>query len=204
MSSSFITISFNCQENGFGSRERRLKVLRRLRSFNPALVLRQEMPGAADHARAVMYKAEDPEVGLGMRGWLGEGSATAVFADTAVLRPVAEYPSPAKVMERPPTAVGFQLAAAGPESTPVIGVAGHNPYPVPVQREIETGWLTTFNDKVIRMADGSRRKAYIILGIDAAQATPGEVPLPQVRDIGDEPHRAHRTRRGPDGTYVMD
>ncbi|MFH8751849.1 hypothetical protein ACH4GK_33290 [Streptomyces rimosus] len=208
MTSHITMISFNCEQNSFGDRAERLKVLRRLRDFSPALVWRQEMPGAADHAKAVMYEAEDPEVGLGMRGWLGERSATAVFADMRVFTPVAEFPNPDAVMHLPPTAVGLRLNAAGRESSPFIAVAGHLNYVSPAQREMEAGWLSSFNDKTLRMPDGSRRKAYMIGGFDGNsyphQATPGDVPLPNVHDIGDEPHRAHRSRRGPDGTHVMD
>ncbi|MEU7228905.1 hypothetical protein [Streptomyces chrestomyceticus] len=210
MTNELIAISANVEQNGFGDRERRLKVWRRLRQCRPAVVWRQEMPGAADHARAVMYEAEDPEVGVGLRGWLGERSATAVFADMAVFAPVAEYPNPSPVMQNPPTAVGLQLKGAGRQSRPVILTAAHFSYAVPAQREMEAGWVSSYNDRMIRMPDGSRRKAYMIAGIDGnsyphqAQDTPGDVPLPHISDIGDEPHRAHRSRRGPDGTDRMD
>ncbi|KOT76394.1 hypothetical protein ADK70_38500 [Streptomyces rimosus subsp. pseudoverticillatus] len=201
-------ISANVEQNGFGDRATRLKVWRILRQYKPAVVWRQEMNGATEHAKAVMYEAEDPEVGVGLRGWLSERSATAVFADMRVFTPVAEYPNPAPVMQNPPTAVGLQLKDAGRQSRPVIFTSGHFAYPVPVQREMEAGWVSSFNDKTIWMPDGSRRKAYMIGGFDGNsyphQATPGDVPLPNVHDIGDEPHRAHRSRRGPDGTDTMD
>ncbi|MFH8591598.1 hypothetical protein [Streptomyces rimosus] len=208
MTSHVTMISFNFEQNGFGDRTKRLKVWRRLRDFSPALVWRQEMNGAAEYARAVMYEAEDRRVGLGMRGWLGERSATAVFADMRVFTPVAEFPNPDAVMHLPPTAVGLQLNAAGPDSSPFIAVAGHLNYVSPTQREMEAGWLSSFNDKTLRMPDGSRRKAYMIGGFDGNsyphQATPGDLPLPNLSEIGDEPHRAHRSRRGPDGTHIMD
>ncbi|MEU4206029.1 hypothetical protein AB0F64_39790 [Streptomyces sp. NPDC026294] len=208
MNSHVTMISFNFEQNGFGDRSKRLRVWRRLRDFSPALVWRQEMNGATEHAKAVMYEAEDRRVGLGMRGWYGERCATAVFADTRVFTPVGEFPNPSPVMQLPPTAVGLQLNAAGPDSAPFIAVAGHCNYAVPVQREMEVGWLSTFNDKRIMMPDGSLRKAYMIGGFDGNsyphQATPGDVPLPKLREISDEPHRAHRSRRGPDGTHIMD
>ncbi|WP_050502482.1 hypothetical protein [Streptomyces monomycini] len=210
MTNDLIMISANVEQNGFGNRETRLKVWRRLRPYRPTVVWRQEMPGAADHARAVMYEAEDPEVGVGLRGWLGERSATAVFADMAVFAPVAEFPNPSLIMQNPPTAVGLQLRGAGRQSRPVIFTAGHFSYAVPVQREMEAGCLSTFADRTVRMPDGTLRKAYMIAGIDGnsyphqAQDTPGDVPLPHLGDIGDEPHRAHRSRRGPDGTDRMD
>ncbi|MEU7205453.1 hypothetical protein [Streptomyces sp. NPDC045470] len=54
MTKHLIAINANVEQNGFGDRNTRLKVWRRLRPHRPAVVRRQETPRAAGHAKAVM------------------------------------------------------------------------------------------------------------------------------------------------------
>lgn len=200
-----VIATLNQEQNGMGDPGRRRAAYELLAHHGVKLLLRQEMPGADREQHAVMYEAEDA---LGLRGWLGEGSATAVFADSSVFAPLGHWPNPWSGFKLRPTAVTLQLREAGPDSTPIIAVAGHLNYAVALQREIEAGWLTTFNDKWITLPSGQRRHAVMIGGLDANSyprpSSPGECPLPMLDKIADRPHRAHRSRPGPDGTRAMD
>lgn len=197
--------SFNLEQNGMGDPGRRRAAYEVLARHGVQLLFRQEMPGADQAQHAVMYEAEET---LGLRGWLGQGSATAVFADTSVFAPLGHWPSPWSGFKLPPTAVTLQQRDAGPQSTPLIAVAGHLNYAVPAAREAEAGWISTFNDKLITLPGGRRRHAVMIGGLDGNsyphQAFPGECPLPVLDQIADLPHRAHRSRIGPVGIRVMD
>lgn len=197
--------SFNQERNGMGDPGRRRAAYQLVNELGVQLLLRQEMPGADQDQHAVMYEAEDA---TGLRGWLSEGSATAVFADTTVFRPFGHWPNPWSGFKLPPTAVTLQLRQAGPESTPIIAVAAHLNYAVPVQREIEAGWLTTYNDKWITLASGRRRHAVVIAGLDAnsypSRAATAEPALPDLAAIKDHPHRAHRSRMWDGQVRLMD
>jgi len=200
-----VVATFNHEENGMGDPGRRRAAYALLAQHGVHLLFRQEMPDADRAQHAVMYEAE---AALGLRGWLGEGSATAVFADPNVFVPLGHWPAPWTGFKLAPTAVTLQLRDAGPDSTPLIAVSGHLNYAVPVLREIEAGWLTTFNDKRINLPSGHRRHAVMIGGLDGNsyphRVTAQEPPLPQLDAIEDHPHRAHRSRIGPAGTRVMD
>jgi hypothetical protein len=200
-----VVASFNFEQNGMGDHGRRQAAYQLLSEHGVQLLFRQEMPGADTGQQAIMYEAEEA---LGLRGWLGEGSATAVFADTGIFRPLGHWPSPWTGFKLAPTAVTLQLRDAGPDSTPIIAVAAHLNYAVPLQREIEAGWITTFNDKLITLPSQRRRHAVMIGGLDGNsyphRITGAERPLPELDRIEDHPHRAHRSRIGPVGVRVMD
>ncbi|WP_433892727.1 hypothetical protein [Streptomyces sp. CA-111067] len=200
-----VVATFNLEQNGMGDPGRRRAAYEVLARHGVQLLFRQEMPGADQAQHAVMYEAEEA---LGLRGWLGEDSATAVFADTSTFNPLGHWPTPWSGFKLPPTAVTLQLRDAGPDSTPIIAVAAHLNYAVAAQRETEAGWITGLNDKWITLADGQLRHALMIGGLDGNsyphQASPGECPLPVLDQIADHPHRAHRSRIGPVGIRVMD
>ncbi|WP_367435255.1 hypothetical protein [Streptomyces celluloflavus] len=204
--SEYITAAtFNFEQNGFGDPARRRRAYRLLKSLDLHLLFRQEVNGAADGEQQIRYEAEEA---LGMRSWLGERSCTAVMADTRVFAPRGEWPSPWTGFKLPPTAVTLQLRDAGPQSTPVIAVAGHAVYNSPLLREIETEMLTGFNDKWVTLPpDGVSRHAVMIGGFDGNSyphnLVAGDPALPELTDIKDGPHRAHRSRPGSDGVRVM-
>lgn len=203
-----VIATFNVEQNGFGDPGRRRAAYDLLRQHHVQLLFRQEMFLNDKDRRAVMYEAEEA---LGLRGWLDiGGNANAVFADTSVFRPLGEWPAPWNGFKLPPTAVTLQLRDAGVDSTPIIAVAAHLNYAVPVLREIEAGWTTYWNDKWVTLPSGTRKHAVMLAGLDGNSyprtAAPGvhEVPLPELTDIKDDAHRAHRSRPGPAGTRVMD
>ncbi|SFC57106.1 hypothetical protein SAMN05421773_104129 [Streptomyces aidingensis] len=198
--------TFNFELNGRGDRSARMRAHRRIRDAGVHLLLRQEMFDADANAKEGMYEAEQE---LGLRGWLSEGSYTAVFADTSVFTVLREWPSPSPVFKCQPTAVTLQLHAAGPASIPLTAVAAHLSYASPTLRAVEAELLTTFHDKKVRVLDGqSVRKSAMVIGLDANsyphRLAPGESPLPHLDQIEDEPHRAHRSRPVPGSSRAMD
>jgi len=201
-----VIASLNLEQNGLGDPGRRWAAYERIRELGVHLLFRQEMNGADLDRHALMYEAEDA---LGMRCWLSERSATAVFADERIFKPLGHWPTPWTRFKLPPAAVTLQLRAAGPESTPPIAVAAHLNYAVPALRDIEAGWITGFNDKWVTLPkDGGRQHAVMLAGLDGNsyphQRTAAEPPLPERDKIQDRPHRAHRSRTGPDGGRVVD
>ncbi|WP_435124439.1 hypothetical protein [Actinacidiphila sp. bgisy144] len=199
----------NVEKNGFGNPDLRRAAYALLREHNVDLIFRQEMFKATEAQHAVMYEAERA---LGMRGWLGSGptnNPTAVFANTDLFRPLGNWPAPWDGFKMPPTAVTLQLRDAGPDSTPIIAVAAHLNYASYALREIEAGWITYFNDKTVTLPNGQTRHARMLAGLDGNSyptTTPGvaDIRLPELDKIPDLPHRAHRSRPGPDSTRVMD
>ncbi|CCB74934.1 MULTISPECIES: exonuclease/endonuclease/phosphatase family protein [Streptomycetaceae] len=191
--------SFNFEQNGFGDRKRRERAYELINEIKPDVLFRQEMNGAGANGRAMLNEAAEA---LQMDAFLGERSCTGLFVRGGVFTTVEQWPTPHPLMTMPPTAVTAQLRAAGPESMPLILVAGHLSYCSPELRLIEAGLVTTFNDKKrITMPDGSVRRGLMVLGVDAnsypsgsALAT-GDLPLPPMDEVRDRPHRAHRSRR---------
>ncbi|SDN16817.1 hypothetical protein [Actinacidiphila guanduensis] len=198
--------TFNFELNGRGKPALRQAAYELLAGRGIHLLFRQEMPGADQAQHAVMYEMEEA-LGPTMRGWLGERSCTAVFADTRVFRPLGHWDNPWDGFKLPPTAVTLQLRDAGEDSTPIIATSAHLNYASALLREIEAGWWSTFNDKRLTLPSGRCCHAVMIGGVDR-NSYPHRIhngpPLPELGKIPDHPHRAHRSRLHPDGTRVMD
>ncbi|MEE1798123.1 hypothetical protein PUR57_05425 [Streptomyces sp. JV176] len=206
-------LSHNLEENGAGDPVRLEKANRLAREVGADLVFRQELWGADLKAQTTRYRMarEMGPAGRPMASWTGERCCTAVFANPDVFDCLAEYPNPWSGYAQPPTGVALQLRDAGSDSTPLIAGAGHLAYPSPKLREIEAEWFTTFNDKWVPLPSGEKRHGLMIAGVDANDyprrhpgAVPAEPELPKVDRIKDRPHRAHRSRVGPNGVRATD
>ncbi|MYZ37908.1 MULTISPECIES: hypothetical protein [unclassified Streptomyces] len=148
-----------------GDRSARTAMYRALRAIGPHLLFCQGMRGAdADHEH-VMYEASYE---LGLRGWLGEGSHTAVFADMGAFRPVGELRSPSTVLVASPTAVAFQLDDAGLDSLPLCAVSGTVSSGREVLRRAESQMLSRVTASMVTLPGGRRRRALVVGGFDAA------------------------------------
>ncbi|MFF2850543.1 endonuclease/exonuclease/phosphatase family protein [Streptomyces sp. NPDC058001] len=198
-------LSWNYERNGAGDESMRVHAHEVLASLDPHLVLRQEMWGADANGNEIMYELEDV---LGMRGWLGPGACTAVFADPATFRPVREWPLTGPMWLLPPTALTLRFTPAGRQSMPIAVASYHLNYASSANRLAETEWLTVWADKKWTRPDGETvRMPALMAGDNNSYPVPGvegDVPLPELKAIADQPHRLHRSHYGPDGTRVMD
>ncbi|MFD5553761.1 endonuclease/exonuclease/phosphatase family protein [Streptomyces sp. NPDC127068] len=194
MKKKITVICWNLEQNGKNNAALRRQAHELLAQHSPQLVLRQEMPGADGDGAAVMYELEDA---LGMRGWLGPRSCTAVFADQKVFRTVREWPQTGPMWVLPPTALTMRYLPAGQDALPMVVGSFHLNYASTTTRAAEAEWLTTFADKRWATPEGGTVRIPALLGGDA-NSYPGpsgfvEPALPVLDSIRDEPHRVHRS-----------
>lgn len=204
MSPEVTVLNWNFENNGKKDSRRRLAGHQMLKSLDPDVVLRQEMWDAADDGQQVMYGMEGM---LGLRGWLGEKSCTAIFANPELFEPVREW-SPGPIWVLPPTAMTMRYTPAGPEAMPMVLVSYHLNYAAPTNRLAEVEWLSTWADKKQPGPDEQPVTLPVLMGGDnnsyPVPGTPGDPALPELEAIQDRPHRLHRSYVGPDGRRRMD
>ncbi|WP_405969105.1 endonuclease/exonuclease/phosphatase family protein [Streptomyces sp. NBC_00988] len=198
-------LSWNFENNGKEDPAKRLKAHELLVSLNPHLVFRQEMWGAGTNGNTILYELEQV---LGLRGWLGPESCTAVFADPSVFQPVREWDTAAPMWVLPPTALIMRYLPAGAEAMPLALVSYHLNYASGTTRVAEAEWLSTWADKrwttpqgeVVRMPclAGGDNNSYPVPGVE------GDPALPVLEEIEDKTHRLHRSYVGANDTRVMD
>ncbi|MFE7130964.1 endonuclease/exonuclease/phosphatase family protein [Streptomyces sp. NPDC057638] len=193
-------VCWNFERNGKNDPQLRCQAHELVAQYNPQLVLRQEMWGADENGSEVMYELENI---LGLRGWLGLRSCTAVFTDQSVFRTVREWPQTGPVWVLPPTALTLRYLPAGEGAMPVIVSSFHLNYASGANRVAEAEWLTTWADKRSTAPDGTTVRIPALLGGDAnSYPEPSaleEPTLPELDRIRDEPHRAHRSYLGTKG-----
>ncbi|MFE4829881.1 hypothetical protein [Streptomyces sp. NPDC056672] len=148
-----------------GDLSARTATYKALRAIGPHLLFCQGMRGADADNKHVMYEASYE---LGLRGWPGEGSHTAVFADMSVFRPVGELRSPSTVLAASPTAVALQLDDAGLDSLPLCAVSGTVSSGRDVLRRSESLMLSRFTASMVTLPGGRRRRALVVGGFDAS------------------------------------
>ncbi|MFE3196799.1 endonuclease/exonuclease/phosphatase family protein [Embleya sp. NPDC059237] len=196
----FITCNF--ENNGGGDRERWQKAHEFLAWLRPAVLCRQEMWDALDNDGELAKRAVDV---LGMRGWVGRGSSTALYADPSIFEATREWSDSGWQLE--PTAHSLRLRDTGGETVPIVAVSHHLTYSSPTDRAAEGEHLTRFLDKGYTTEGGATVKLPAILGGDRNSYTvpiPGGPLLPDIESFTDRVHQAHRSRRGPDGTRIPD
>ncbi|MFE7129344.1 endonuclease/exonuclease/phosphatase family protein [Streptomyces sp. NPDC057638] len=193
-------ICWNFERNGKDDPQLRRLAHELVAQHRPHLVLRQEMWGADENGATVKYELEEI---LGMRGWLGPRSCTAVFADQSVFRTVREWPQTGPMWVLPPTALTMRYLPAGRDALPLIVSSFHLNYASGTIRVAETEWLTTWADKRWTTAGGASVRIPALLGGDTnSYPEPSgleEPTLPELDRIRDEPHRAHRSYPGTKG-----
>ncbi|MCX4659129.1 endonuclease/exonuclease/phosphatase family protein [Streptomyces uncialis] len=194
MTKKITVVCWNFERNGKNDRDLRRQGHTLVAQYNPQLVLRQEMPGADENGAAVMYELEDV---LGLRGWLGPGACTAIFADQKAFRTVREWPQTGPMWVLPPTALTMRYLPAGRDAMPMVVSSFHLNYASTTTRAAETEWLTTFADKRWTTSEGETVRIPALLGGDAnSYPEPSglkEPALPALHSIRDQPHRAHRS-----------
>ncbi|MFJ8746855.1 endonuclease/exonuclease/phosphatase family protein [Embleya sp. NPDC127516] len=202
MTTTIDLITCNFENNGGGDRRKWRTAHDYFASLRPAAFFRQEMWDALDNEGELAKAAETV---LGMRGWVGSGSSTALYADPAVFESPRGWNDRGWQLE--PTARSLRLRDTGGETLPIICVSHHLTYSSCTARAIEGENLTRFLDKTHITDSGSTVKLPAILGGDRNSYTapiPGGPPLPAVESFTDRVHQTHRSRRGPDGTRIPD
>lgn len=197
-------LCWNLENNGSGDATKRQRAHELLASLSPHLVMRQEMWGSSNAGKTPLYEMEEI---LGLRGWLGPGSHTALFADPRFFRPVREFDA-APVWAMAPTALALQFEPAGSNSRPFVCASYHLNYASPTNRLAETEWATTWADKQWTTLGGEVVAMSALMGGDnnsfPVPGVVGDPGLPLLDEIEDQPHRVHRSFTDPDGNRQMD
>ncbi|MEU9791096.1 endonuclease/exonuclease/phosphatase family protein [Streptomyces sparsogenes] len=195
----------NFEKNGKGDRSLWEAMHKRLRSLNLQVLFRQEMWGANDDDNELADAAERV---LELEGRIGERCCTAVYTDPAVFAHEHHWPLTGGMWVQPPAAHAFRYLPAGDDAPPLVAVSYHLNYGSPTLRAAESEYLTTWNDKRWQSKKGQQISLPALFGGDSNsypdRAIQGDRPLPQLREIEDRPHRAHRSYQGWHGRRIMD
>jgi hypothetical protein len=195
----FVTSNF--ENNGGGDPAKWQAGHEFLASLRAHAILRQEVWDALDNDGALAKRAETV---LGMHGWIGAGSSTAVYTDPDVFASDDGWDE--RGWQLAPTARMLRLREAG-DALPIVAVSHHLTYSSVTARAIEAEHLTRFLDKDVIAKARKRVKLPTVLGGDRnSYRVPGrgEPPLPPIDSIADLPHRTHRSRPGPGGVRIPD
>lgn len=205
MSRTLTVLNWNYENNGKGDKAKRTAGHELLARLDPDLVLRQEMWGADADGNTVMY---DLEGILGMRGWLGPGACTAVFANSGVFAPVREWPKTGPMWVLPPMVLALRYRPAGSTALPFAAISYHLNYASTTNRLAEAEWLTNWADKKWTTDDGRVAPLPALFGGDnnsyPDEDLEGAPALPVRGLIPDRPHRLHRSYPDPAGDRRMD
>ncbi|MFF8992498.1 endonuclease/exonuclease/phosphatase family protein [Streptomyces sp. NPDC014983] len=203
--SNLTLVCWNFENNGNGNPQRRRSGDELLHSLNPDIVFRQEVWDAGANGKVVFNEQART---LGLQGVLGEGSCTALFYNPAKFSAVRDWTqnrAPHYVML--PTALTLRHEAAGPEALPFNAISYHLNYASAEQRLLEAEWLTTWADKGWPTPDGRRHILPAIYAGDNNSyptGSRGDLPLPDLSTVKNQPHRLHRSYAGPSGERVPD
>ncbi|MFE5326196.1 hypothetical protein ACFRCG_07370 [Embleya sp. NPDC056575] len=166
------------------------------------MLFRQEMWDALDNNGEL---ADAAETVLGMTGWVGKGSSTALYIDPEVFESPRGWDDSGWQLE--PTARALRLRDTHAETLPIVCVSLHLPYASCTGRAIEGEYLTRFLDKAHITGSGDVVKLPAVLGGDRNSYTtpvPGGPLLPPIETFTDRVHQTHRSRCGPDGVRIPD
>ncbi|MGW6454312.1 hypothetical protein ACWF94_00010 [Streptomyces sp. NPDC055078] len=213
----------NLALDGHGNKTTWTSYYNLLRSHDPHLVGRAEVKGADHNGEALLLAAEEALTPPGKpwlrpKGFLGAGATgglrTAVFVRTDVFRPVrrGDHGQP---WGCPPTSVDLRLVPYNGDPDclrEMCFAAAHHHYASPPARQTETQELTKFADRrdpcdrTPRFPNGRPREALLVMDANSypEPGTPGDVPLPQPRQIEDKTHVRHRFTETAPGRLVPD
>jgi endonuclease/exonuclease/phosphatase family metal-dependent hydrolase len=199
-------LNWNFEDNGGGDRAKWATGHDLLARLNPDLLFRQEPWDAADNGYTIHNQQEDV---LGLRGWIGARSRTAVYADPSLFAPVRDWrDNVAPMWVQPPTPMLLRYQPAGRTAMPFVAVSYHLHYCSVTNRASESESLTAYADRKWKTHDGQKITPPILVGGDnnsyPHQDLPGAPNLPDLSSIKDKRHMVHRSRLLPDGSRVPD
>ncbi|MFC8247994.1 endonuclease/exonuclease/phosphatase family protein [Streptomyces chartreusis] len=205
MSQNVTVLCWNFKRNGAGDTTRQRRAHELLASLEPHLVLRQEMDGAAANGNRFMYEME---AALGLRGWLGPRACTAVFAHPRLFQPLSKQEDVGPVWIHPPTVLVFRFIPGGSHSQPLVVVSYHLNHASATTRQVEVERLSRWADRKWTTSEGKRVTLPALMGGDnnsyPVPDLEGDLLLPDLENIADQPHRLHRSRVGSGGRRMLD
>ncbi len=199
-------VCWNLENNGKGAPQRR-HADELLQSLNADIIFRQELWDAGANGKVIVNEQTDT---LGLPGVLGEGSCTALFYNPAkfsVVRPRMQNRARAPQHVMLPAAVTLRHEAAGPDALPFNAISYHLNDVNAKQRLVEAKWLTTWADNAWSTSGRQRHSLPTIYAGHTNSyptASRGDLPLPDLSTVKNQPHRLHRSYAGPSGQRIPD
>ncbi|MEV4976717.1 endonuclease/exonuclease/phosphatase family protein [Streptomyces scopuliridis] len=199
-------LGHNFEVNGAGDAVKRHAMHATYAALGADLLFRQEMWDADADGGAVLAELEGI---LGMRGWVGPGCCTAVFAKPDLFEPIRQWPDTWPMWILPPTALTLRLRPAGPEAVPLLVVSYHLNYASATNRLAEAEALTVYHDQRWTLPGGRSTPLPLIAEGDnnsyrGSPRLPGQLEPPTVERARHERYFVHRSHPMPDGSRAMD
>ncbi|CBG70317.1 hypothetical protein SCAB_32151 [Streptomyces scabiei 87.22] len=205
-------VSCNFERNGRSDYDTWLTMYQRLAALRPAVLCRQENPGHARTGAGRLLFNESQRI-LGLAGELGPGLGTdALYYDQEVFEQLTVWETACPAWPLPPVAMTLRLR--GTEDVDLVAACTRLSYNSPHLRAVQAGDVTRFADRVEPCKTGAgtadRKLPVLAIGqdcnsyVDPPRLVPGETPVPELADIKDPQHRAHRSYETAPGLRVMD
>lgn len=204
--------SCNFERNGRGDYDTWLTMHQRLATLRPTLLCRQENPGHGRTGAERTLFNESQRI-LGLTGELGPGlGSTALYYDPEVFEQLTVWDTEWPAWLLHPVAMTLRLR--GTEDVDMVAACTHLSYNSPTMRAIQSQDVTRFADRVepYKTSAGiiERKLPVLAIGqdcnsyVDPSRLVPGEAPIPELIEIRDPQHRAHRSYEIAPGQRVMD
>ncbi|MEV5998867.1 hypothetical protein AB0M25_06165 [Streptomyces griseomycini] len=205
-------VSCNFELNGNGDYQKWRAMHQRLAALRPTILCRQETFGYAPTGRGATLFAESQRI-LKLAGALGPNRhATALYYDPEVFEQITVWDTEWPGWLLHPTAV--TLRVRGTEDVDVVAGCAHLSYNSPTKRKAEAEDVTRFADRVetykTEQGPVTRKLPVLAVGmdcnsyVDPDRLVHGENPIPELYEIKDLPHRAHRSYEITPGQRIMD
>ncbi|MGW0708925.1 hypothetical protein ACWD4G_23750 [Streptomyces sp. NPDC002643] len=205
-------VSCNFELNGGGDHAKWLAMHERLAALRPTLLCRQENVGHARTGRGSTLFGESKRI-LKLAGELGPGlGSTALYYDPDAFEQITLWDTEWPGWLLHPTAMTLRLR--GSEDVDLVAACTHLSYNSPALRAVQADDVTRFADRVETYATSTgtikRKLPVLAVGqdcnsyVDPGRLVPGEAPIPELADIKDPQHRAHRSYEIASGQRVMD
>ncbi|MEU5698586.1 hypothetical protein [Streptomyces aurantiacus] len=205
-------VSCNFERNGGGDREKWLAMHQRLASLCPTILCRQENPGHARSGAGSTLFNESKRI-LRLAGELGPGlGATALYYDPEIFEQITMWDTKWPGWLLHPVAMTLRLR--GTADVDFVAGCTHLSYNSPSLRAGQAEDVTRFADRVetYKTSTGTIERKLPVLAIgqdsnsyvDPDHLVPGEAPIPELTQIKDATHRAHRSYEIAPGQRVMD
>ncbi|MDX2757319.1 hypothetical protein [Streptomyces europaeiscabiei] len=205
-------VSCNFELNGDGDHAKWLAMHERLAALRPTLLCQQENVGHARTGRGSPLFGESKRI-LKLAGELGPGlGSTALYYDPQVFEQITLWDTEWPGWLLHPTAM--TLRVRGTEDVDLVAACTHLSYNSPSLRAVQADDVTRFADRVetYETSTGTITRKLPVLAVgqdcnsyvDPDRLVPGEAPIPELADIKDPQHRAHRSYEIAPGQRVMD
>jgi endonuclease/exonuclease/phosphatase family metal-dependent hydrolase len=206
-------VSCNFERNGGGNREKWLAMHQRLAALRPTILCRQENPGHAQSGAGRKLFNDSKRI-LSLSGDLGPKlGSTALYYDPEVFEQITVWETaewPAWLLH--PVAMTLRLRDT--KDVDFVAACTHLSYNSPALRAAQADDVTRFADRVetYETSTGTIARKLPVLAIgqdcnsyvDPDRLVPGEAPIPELTQIRDPQHRAHRSYEIAPGQRVMD